>query len=154
MTAYIHVIQIAAAAVSLVELALGAYWASFSTKILDIPTPSSISFLVFNAIWSLLVIAYLGLAPRFSPRIFHSLVALGLEYITMLFWFADSVALAAAIGTVSCVGMGAWCHAWRAATVFGFINWLLFLALAIIDTKEVLRGGRTTTAAPKPYVGA
>lgn len=116
-------------------------------------TPSCLSFLVFNAIWSLLVLAYLGIVPRIVPRIFHGLVALALEWITMLFWFAGSIALAAATGPGWCSGWSG-CHAWRAAIVFGFINWLLFLALAIIDTMEVMRGRRTTSAAPKPYVAA
>lgn len=115
--------------------------------------PSYFSFLVFNAVWSLLVIAYLGLAPRVIPRIFHSLVALALEYITMLFWFAGSIALAAPLPPGSCGAWGA-CHAWRAAIVFGFFTWLLFLALAILDTMAVSRGRRTTATAPKPYVGA
>ena len=112
--------------------------------------------MLFNAIFSLLVLGYLAIVPAYFPRFFHRVVALALEAITMLFWFAGSIALAAKVAEPVCYGSN-YCGSVKAAIAFGFFLWAVFLFLVIVDTMDFLRsrGHRTTTApAAKPYVGA
>jgi hypothetical protein len=117
-------------------------------------TPSTMSFMLFNSIWSLLVLAYVGLTPMYFPGIFHNLASLALEWITMIFWFAGSIALAAYWGSPSCGG-NTFCGSVEAAIAFGFFLWVLFAFLVIVDTMEFLRTrGNHTSTGPKPYVGA
>lgn len=114
------------------------------------------SFMLFNSIWSLLVLAYLAISPVYYARFFHALAALALEWITMIFWFAGSIALACYWGSPRCEG-DTYCGSTEAAIAFGFFLWALFGFLVFVDTLATLRsrGHHTTTAAqPKPYVGA
>ena len=65
-------------------------------------SPSEINFLIFVAVWTLLVLAFLLLAPKFFPKAAHNLVILALEFITMLLWFAGFIALAVDVGAYGC----------------------------------------------------
>lgn len=69
--------------------------------------------MVFNSVWSLLVLAYLALAPTYAATLFHRLVALALTGVTAVFWFAGAIALA----VVAAGGV------WGAAAAFGFFLW-------------------------------
>ena len=120
-------------------------------------TPSNLAFMMFNSIWSLLVLAYVALAPRLFANLFHDLVALAIEWITMLFWFAGAIAFATSYGawTEICGYLGR-CHSYRAGEVFGFFIWLLFLAIAVLETIEFRRsrGHRTSAPVVKAYTAA
>lgn len=113
--------------------------------------------MLFNSIWSLLVLAYVGLTPLYYTRIFHSLASLALEWVTMIFWFAGSIALAAYWGSPRCGG-NTFCGSVEAAIAFGFFLWALFGFVVFVDTLGALRsrGHHTTTTAggPKPHVVA
>lgn len=111
--------------------------------------------MLFNSIWSLLVLAYVGLTPLYYTRVFHRLASLVLEAITMIFWFAGSIALAVGFGgPYSCDGNSV-CGSITAAITFGFFLWALFTALTVLDTIESMRSRRGTTHShTKPYVGA
>lgn len=52
------------------------------------------SFVLFTSIWSLLVLGYLILAPSRYPEFAHKFAILGVEFITMIFWFGGFVAFA------------------------------------------------------------
>lgn len=78
--------------------------------------------MLFNSIWSLLVLAYIGVTPLYFTSIFHRLASLALEVITMIFWFAGSIALAALIGVPHC-GSNHLCGSLQAAVAFGFFLW-------------------------------
>jgi hypothetical protein len=54
--------------------------------------------MLFTAIWTLLAVAYLVFAPTRFPRAAHKFAILGVEALTMLFWFAAWVAVAALWG--------------------------------------------------------
>lgn len=113
--------------------------------------PSRFSFMLFNSVWSLPVLAYVALAPRLH----HGLAALGLLAVTALFWFAGAVALAAWLGAPRCAS--AFCHAVQAAVAFGFLLWALFTALATLAGLAAFRGGAradTTRKPGQPYAGA
>ena len=76
----------------------------------------------------------------------------------MIFWFAGSIALAAAT-TPYCNGSTP-CGTANAAAAFGFFVWAGFAVLVFIDARAVLQRRRGTGDAvqsgtgPKPYVAA
>ena len=100
-------------------------------------TPSQDSFLVFVSIWTLLVVLYLGLAPKFFPSLAIPFAILALDALTMLFWFAGFIALAVFdrdlhnVGVVDLEGdvfsgcglVGNLCGVITAAVVFGAFEW-------------------------------
>lgn len=113
--------------------------------------------MVFNSVWSLLVLAYVGVTPLYYTHLFHRLASLALEAVTTIFWFAGSIALAVAFGTHNCGG-NTFCGSLTAAIAFGFFLWALFTALTVLDTIEAMRSRRGIAAHhnnhAKPYVGA
>lgn len=107
--------------------------------------------MLFNSIWSLLVLAYVALTPLYYARIFHRMASLALEWITMIFWFAGSIALASYWGSPDCGG-NTFCGSVEAAVAFGFFLWALFGFLVFVDTLDALRSrGHNTSAHPKPH---
>lgn len=96
----------------------GSYWGGYYGSW----SPDRTNFMLFNAIWSLLVLAYVGLTPLYMTGIFHRLAALALEVVTMIFWFAGSIALAVMIGAPRCNG-NTFCGSYEAAIAFGFFLW-------------------------------
>jgi len=119
-------------------------------------SPSQVNFLVFASIWSLLVLAYVGLTPLYYTRLFHKLASLVLLAVTTIFWFAGSTALAAAFGAPSCHG-NRLCGSIEAAIAFGFFLFALFTFLTVLDAIDTMRsrGQSSTTAhgSNKPSVG-
>ncbi|KAG6302373.1 hypothetical protein E4U45_002806 [Claviceps purpurea] len=96
-------------------------------------SPSSVNFMLFNTIWTFLVLIYLLVIPRFAAALYLSIVAAGLLAITTIFWFAGSIALAAFLGVGNCAGSG-FCSVYRAAqaaTAFGFFIWIMFTVLLV-----------------------
>lgn len=126
---FVPIAHIVAAVFSIIELGLTAYVVSLYDGTYNNGyywsgswSPDRVNFMLFNSIWSLLVLAYIGLTPLYMTSIFHRLAALGLEAVTMIFWFAGSVALAVFIGVPRCHG-NSWCGSIQAAVAFGFFLW-------------------------------
>ena len=154
LVAYVPILHIVTAVFAVIELGLTSYLVTpYNSSWVD--PPSAKSFMLFNSIWSLLVLAYLALTPVYFPRFFHSLVALGLEAVTSLFWFAGSIALAAGWAHPRCGG-NSYCGSVNAAVAFGFFLWALFTFFAILGAREALRSRSRPTTAPaaKPHVAA
>lgn len=154
VVSYVPILHIVTAVFAVIELGLTAYLVTpFNNSWAD--PPSSMSFMLFNSIFSLLVLAYLALTPVYFPRFFHRYVALGLEAVTSLFWFAGSIALAAGFAHPRCGGNN-YCGSVNAAVAFGFFLWALFTLFAILSAREALRSRSRPTTAPaaKPYVAA
>lgn len=101
-------------------------------------SPSSDNFMVFASVWTLLILIYLALAPRFFSAFAHPAAMLGLDALTMLFWFAGFIALAVFyhqtndvyVGDVdddvvyhACGIIGGYCKEVEAAVVFGAFEW-------------------------------
>ncbi len=100
-------------------------------------TPSQDSFMVFVSVWTLLILIYLALAPRFFSAFAHPMAMLGLDALTMLFWFAGFIALAVlhhqfegvylgdGLGDAyhGCALAGGLCGEIEAAAVFGALEW-------------------------------
>jgi len=95
-------------------------------------SPSQLSFMVFNSVWSILVFAYIALTPLVLPKLFHPIIALALTSLTSLFWFAGSIALAVLLGGTDCYGEH-YCQTTQAAIAFGFFLWAGFTGLAIVE---------------------
>jgi hypothetical protein len=91
------------------------YWHAIS--------PSQINFMIFASVWTVLALVYLIIVPwRFSDTVAHHKFAiLGVESLTMLFWFASFIALAVFLSDRVCFGHV--CSAAKAACVFGAFEW-------------------------------
>ncbi|RYO76255.1 hypothetical protein DL766_008818 [Monosporascus sp. MC13-8B] len=133
----VSIALIVAAVFSIVELALTAYIANAVGWGLWRRGIPRVNFMVFNSVWSLLVLAYVGLSPLYFPRLSHKLVATGLNCVTAIFWFAGSIALAVWAG----VGV------WGAAVAFGFFLWAIFTFLGVLGVLEA-RGTNSTVKTP------
>jgi len=147
---FVSIIHIVAGVLSIIELGLTAYVASaFNNRFFH---PSQVNFMIFNSVWSLLVLAYVGLTPLYMTRFFHK-ASLGLEAITMLFWFAGSIALAVYVGgPLSCHG-NTYCGAVEAAIAFGFFLWAIFIVLVVLDAIEAMRSRGSHHSKPAGYPG-
>ena len=108
--------------------------------------------MLFASIWSLLVLAYVGLTPIYFVSAFHNLAALILEWITAIFWFAGSIASAANWSSTHCGG-DTYCGTSNAVVAFGFFLFALFTFLAVVDTLGLRRARGTATGTGKPYGG-
>lgn len=111
---------------------------------------SRANFMLFNSIWSILILGYVAAATLFFSHAYDALISLVLLGVTALFWFAGSIALAVAVGGVSCRG-DRFCQTTQAATAFGFFIWIIFTALAVIKALvsrgAIVDGTRSTKPA-------
>lgn len=92
--------------------------------------------MLFTSVWTLLAVAYLTLAPTRFPRAAHKFAIAGVEFLTMLFWFASFIAVAVlwrdiywgwtGHGTVHNVGV--------AAIVFGAFLWSVNLNSSVFHS--------------------
>jgi len=78
--------------------------------------------MIFNSVWTLLAVAYLVIAPLKFPDAAHKFAILGVEALTMIFWFAGWIALAVLLGEI---GIQGWTvgRVSAAGTAFGAIEW-------------------------------
>jgi len=140
-----------AAVLAIIELGLTGYLVGLGYP------GSQIGFMLFNSLWSLVVLAYVGLTPVYYDRIFNRIVAFGLEVVTLSFWFAGSIALAVLVPASTPCGVGVPCNSTKAAIAFGFFLWVAFTGIAVIDGLEVRRisrGGGGVTKPMQPSVAA
>ncbi|KAF2788539.1 hypothetical protein K505DRAFT_328861 [Melanomma pulvis-pyrius CBS 109.77] len=138
---------------SIIVLGLTAYIVDASTSPWYSWSPDSVNFLLFCSVWTLLAVAYLVLAPSRFPAAAHKFAIIGVEALTMLFWFAGWVAVAALWGDLSCGSHGGVCGAGTAAIVFGAFIWLTFVATTIVAALHVRRTSRGDTSAPPQMQG-
>ena len=97
--------------------------------------------MIFVAVWTIIVVLYLALTPKFMPSLAHVFAILALNALTMLFWFAGFIALAVfhhqledsgyfvgdIYGDIAdfgfCSALPTYCKQIEAATVFGAFEW-------------------------------
>ena len=103
---------------------------SFNNGIEDFhPQFPQANFMIFVAVWSLLVVGYQIAVPRFSDKLGHKFIVLGLDALTALFWFAGFIALSVAAGSLGYFSDGFegvlanWYHTLQAACAFGAFAW-------------------------------
>jgi len=146
--AFILPIRVIQAVLAIIVLGLLAYasnsWSWFWS-------PSSVNFLIFTSVWTLLVVAYLVIAPMRFPAAAHRFGILAAEFVTMLFWFAGFIAVASLLGEIDCGGSD-WgpCKASIAADVFAAFEWLLFAATTIMAVLHVLNTRNSSSTKPEP----
>jgi len=99
------------------------YWSS----------PSQANFLLFCSIWTILALLYLIFAPLRFPTLAHQYAILGVDAVTMIFWFAGFIAFAVLIDDWGCGTRWGFCRVSQAAAVFGAFEWLLFAASTVLD---------------------
>ncbi|KAF2202664.1 hypothetical protein GQ43DRAFT_439509 [Delitschia confertaspora ATCC 74209] len=140
LDAFILPLRLVQAVFSVIVLGLTAY-------IVDVfwDSPNSVNFMLFTSLWTLLVVAFLVIAPSRFPQFAHKYVILALESITMIFWFAAWIAVAALWGDWKCGSKGGWCGAGTAACVFSALLWLTFLATAVMAALHVRRTPKSDT---------
>ncbi|KAF6806438.1 hypothetical protein CMUS01_14361 [Colletotrichum musicola] len=154
---FVPIAHIVAAVFSIIELGLTGYGTPSNTVASAYwwRSPDIVNFIIFNSVWSLLVLAYVGLTPLYMTRLFHKLVSLGLLVITTIFWFAGAVAYAVFTGHPRC-GLNTVCGSQQAGVAFAFFIWAIFTFLTVLDTLEVMRsrGHNTSVKANHAYPGA
>ncbi|TFB02884.1 hypothetical protein CCMA1212_005211 [Trichoderma ghanense] len=134
----ITIIHIVLAVLVIIELGLTGYLVD-ATSGYGYSSPASFAFMLFNSVWSFLVLAWLALTPLYAARFYHALVAFVILVITTIFWFSGSIAMAAFIGVPECHGI-TFCQCSQAAVAFGFFIWAGFLGLSILEGLTTLRG--------------
>ncbi|KAI1652553.1 membrane-associating domain-containing protein [Daldinia decipiens] len=117
-------------------------------------SPSRVNFMIFNSVWTLLVLIYVGITPLYLTSVFHRLAALALNAITTIFWFAGSIALAVFVGGPYKCGSDSFCGSAEAAVAFGFFLWALFTFLTVIDAIDSLRSRGHNVSKPHAQPGA
>jgi hypothetical protein len=79
--------------------------------------------MLFTSVWTLLAVAYLTLVPTRFPRAAHKFVIAGVEFLTMLFWFAAFVAVATRWGSAVWYSKGTFYGCGVVAIVFSAFLW-------------------------------
>ncbi|KAF2736133.1 hypothetical protein EJ04DRAFT_433627 [Polyplosphaeria fusca] len=146
--AYLLPLRAVQAVLSIIVLGLTAYVVDVFTTPYWSYSPHSVNFMLFCSIWTLLAVAYLVLAPSRFPKFAHKYAILGVEALTMIFWFSAWVAVAALWGDSHCGSRGGWCGAGTAAIVFSAFIWLTFVATTILAAMHVRNTARSDSSAP------
>nr|CAD60588.1 unnamed protein product [Podospora anserina] len=95
------------------------------------------------SLWSLLVLGYVAMTPRFAPRLFHGTISLAVLCLTTIFWFAGAIAYSVWAGYPYCHG-SIWCGSNQAGIAFSWILFVLFTFLAVVETLRFRRGSVRT----------
>ncbi|KAI1770296.1 membrane-associating domain-containing protein [Hypoxylon cercidicola] len=160
--AFVPLVHIVAAVFAIIELGLTAYMASrynhrnwwwYGYDDDGDYSYSRVNFMIFNSVWSLLVLIYVGIVPLYMTSMFHRLAALVLNAVTTVFWFAGAIALAVFVGgPYECNG-DTYCGSSETAVAFGFFLWALFCFLTVIDAIDSLRsrGHNVSTPSSKTH---
>ncbi|KAG9554710.1 hypothetical protein KCU77_g18924, partial [Aureobasidium melanogenum] len=136
---FILPIRIAQVIIALIVLGTSAY----VTSSFHNGSPSSINFLVFSSVWTLLALIYLSLTSWKLERFAHPWIICGVESLTMIFWFAGFIAAAVYLSDlITCAGKA--CSSAKAATVFAAFEWVLFAVTTALAVMAVLGRGRPT----------
>ncbi|KAI0106813.1 marvel domain-containing protein [Daldinia grandis] len=153
---FVPIVHIVAAVFAIIELGLTAYLASRYDSWFGFggSSPSRVNFMIFNSVWSLLVLIYVGVTPLYLTSVFHRLAALVLNAITTIFWFAGAIALAVWVGGPYKYTSNPFYGSAEAAVAFGFFLWALFTFLTVIDAIDSLRSRGHSVSKPQAQPGA
>lgn len=134
-------LRIAQGLFALVVLGLTSYVANWWSGQWHQFPPSEVNFLIITAVWTLLALAYLVVAPARFHAAAHKSGILAAEALTMLFWFAGSIALAVFLSDRVCFGTV--CSVAKAGAAFAAFEWLFFAATTLLATLHVWRTRNT-----------
>merc|ERR1711964_869556 len=117
-------------------------------------SPSEINFLIFVSVWTLLALAYLIVAPMKFQQFAHKWAILGLEAVTMIFWFAGFIALADLLGGARCGSRAGRrsgvCRSSIAGCVFAAFEWILFAITTAVSGLHAWRNKNERTVKQDP----
>ncbi|KAF1844668.1 uncharacterized protein K460DRAFT_365611 [Cucurbitaria berberidis CBS 394.84] len=140
---WIHPVRAVQAILSLTVLGLMGYVSSWWSTHWRQSSPSEVNFLLFAPAWSVLVLVPLLVIPlRFSHLLLSPAAKyglLGLEALTMLFWFGGFIALAVFLRDRICFGMV--CDVARAGTAVSAVNWVAWTVTFVFGVIGVVKGG-------------
>jgi len=134
------VLRAAQALLALIVLGLSGYVVNWFRKhTFSEESPDEVNFLLFDGIWTLfLAVPYLVLSPIYFPAAAHKYALIAVDAVTMIFWFAGFIALAAELPSPKlCTGHV--CDSMQAVTVFGAFEWLLFVATTVLVVLPIVR---------------
>jgi len=150
-----------AALFSLIELGLAAYGVSVFDKTYYYDDGfgdtysytynfGSLNFILFAALWTLLLLIYLGVSIR-MPHIQHIFATVALLAVTMIFWFAGFISLAVFLGSTidgfCSSGIGP-CGVLDAITAFAAFLWVIFVVDTVFAAMAAF--GSTRNQNPNP----
>lgn len=102
--------------------------------------PSSISFILFAAVFSILSILGLEVCPKVAPGLSHPYASLAVEALNTVFYFAGFITVAVFLGSLTfCVGTV--CTASRVDSAIAAAAFCAWIASTIITAKELIVGG-------------
>lgn len=106
---------------------------------------------MFCAAWSILVvIVQITAANAFAHHALLSYTPFVIELVAVISWSAAWIAVAVNIGTNACPEGYKSCEALEAATVFGAIEWLLFMVTMAHALSLILSSKRAGQGFPLP----
>ncbi|KAI5800295.1 membrane-associating domain-containing protein [Peziza echinospora] len=138
----IPILRIVQGVLALITLGLAADVVSFHNSH-GFQSPSESNFLVWCSVWTFLALLYLGLAPLFAPNLTNKWGILGVEVLSVIFWFAGWAAQAAYLASVT-VCYGTVCGTARASIAFALFSWIawcitlymVIVAIRSLNTRE------------------
>ncbi|KAH7142618.1 membrane-associating domain-containing protein [Dactylonectria estremocensis] len=105
--------------------------------------PDAWGFLLFCAGWTVLGVIFLLIAGiSFADHALIGYIRVSVEAVALLSWLAGFIAVAVNIGTNACPAEENRCGSIKAATVFGALEWLLFVITTILTIKLVFNNTR------------
>ncbi|KAF2826462.1 hypothetical protein CC86DRAFT_455943 [Ophiobolus disseminans] len=106
-------------------------------------SPSEVNFLIFAPSWTILTLVLLVALPLKFSHLLSSKAAqwglLGLELLTMLYWFGGFVALAVFLSDRICFGTV--CDVARASTVISALSWVAWAVTFVFGAIRMVKGG-------------
>lgn len=109
--------------------------------------PDAWGFLVFCAGWTFVdVILVLISETRFANHALIGYICIVIEAVALLSWLAGFIAVAINIGSNACPAEENGCGTLVAATVFGALEWLLFVITTALTTNVALNSTRRPRA--------
>lgn len=100
--------------------------------------------MLFNGVWTAFIATpYLAFAPTYFPNLAHRLIVVAVDVITMVFWFAGFIALAAHLPSAGHSSSSA-CSSLQAATVFGSFEW--YVCRRALEDKMLTKQNRALFA--------
>ena len=105
--------------------------------------PDAWGFLMFCAGWTFLGVIFLLIAGiSFADHALIGYIRVAVEAVALLSWLAGFIAVAVNIGSNVCPAEENHCGSLKAATVFGALEWLLFVITTTLTIKLVLNSIR------------
>ncbi|KAJ6024369.1 hypothetical protein N7540_005166 [Penicillium herquei] len=105
--------------------------------------PDAWGFLMFCAGWTFLDVIFVLVAGiRFGRSKLIGYICVATEAVALLSWLAAFIAVAINIGSNECPAEENGCGLIEAATVFGALEWLLFMVTTMPTIKFVLKSTR------------